>query len=219
MTIQKFNCNFEKLESDILRKWKDIPPAIVSDCMNRSNAMASRISPIAPGMRLAGQARTVTSMAGDNAAGHMAIGFLEEGEILVIDARAYLDTAVWGGIMTRAAIKQKIGGVVIDGAVRDAAEIRELGFSTFAAAIVPKGPVKGSGSVIDGVISCGGCPVAPGDLIIGDDDGVAVVPLKRQAELLEASILKMKSEVTINAETAKGNLPYERFNLKVEIID
>ena len=219
MAIQKFNSNFEKLNSDILRKWKDIPPAVVSDCMNRSNVMTSRISPIAPGMRLLGQARTVTSMAGDNAAGHMAIGFLEESEILVIDARAYLDTAVWGGIMTRAAIKQKIGGVVIDGAVRDAAEIRRLGFPTFAAAIVPKGPVKGSGGVIDGVISCGGCPVVPGDLIIGDDDGVAVVPLKRQAELLEASILKIKSEDAINAESAKGNLPYERLGLEVELMD
>lgn len=116
MVIRKHNCNFEKLEAKVLMKWKDIPPAVVSDCMERSNAMASRISPLAPGMRLAGQARTITSMAGDNGAGHVAIGLLEEGEILVIDAKAYLDTAVWGGVMTRAAIKQKIGGVVVDAA-------------------------------------------------------------------------------------------------------
>ena len=216
MVIRKHNCNFEKLEAKVLMKWKNIAPAVVSDCMERANAMASRISPLAPGMRLAGQARTITSMAGDNGAGHVAIGLLEEGEILVIDAKAYLDTAVWGGVMTRAAIKQKIGGVVVDGAVRDAAEIRELGFPTFAAAIVPKGPSKGSGGVIDGLISCGGCPVTPGDLIIGDDDGITVVPLQRHTALLEASITKMESEHAINADTKLGKLPYERLDLKIE---
>ena len=219
MTIQKYISNFEKLNLKVLEKWKDIPPAVVSDCMSRSNTMASRICPLAPGMRLVGQARTVTSMVGDNGAGHVAISFLEEGEILVIDAKGYVDVAVWGGIMTRAAIKQKIGGVVVDGAVRDVAEIRELGFPTFAAGVVPKGPGKGSGGIIDGLISCGGCPVMPGDLIIGDDDGIAVVPLNRQSELLEASISKMKNEDVINAETKLGNLPYERFGLKIQEID
>ena len=99
------------------------------------------------------------------------------------------------------------------------AEIRELGFPTFAAGVVPKGPGKGSGGIIDGLISCGGCPVMPGDLIIGDDDCIAVVPLNRQSELLEASISKMKNEDVINAETKLGNLPYERFGLKIQEID
>ena len=137
MTIQKYISNFEKLNLKVLEKWKDISPAVVSDCMSRSNTMASRICPLAPGMRLVGQARTVTSMVGDNGAGHVAIAFLEEGEILVIDAKGYVDTAVWGGIMTRAAIKQKIGGVVVDGAVRDVAEIRELGFDRISPRVPP----------------------------------------------------------------------------------
>lgn len=219
MAIQKYEADFEELDPKTLANWQNIPPAIVSDCMNRSNAMASRISPLSPGMHVAGQARTVTSMVGDNGASHVAIGLVTRGQILVIDGRAHLDTAVWGGVMTRAAIKQGLGGVVIDGAVRDAADIRELNFPTFASAIVPTGPSKGFGGIIDGPISCGGCPVLPGDLIIGDDDGVAVVPLKRQAELLKESISKMESEDAINRETESGNLPYKRFNIQVETIE
>ena len=219
MSIQKYNYNFEKLTSEVLLKWENIPPAIVSDCMNRTNAMASRIAPLAPGMRLVGQARTVASMVGDNSASHAAIGMLDVGEVLVIDAKAHCDTAVWGGVMTKAALKKKIGGVVIDGAVRDASEIRALGFPTFCAGIVPTGPSKGFGGVIDDVISCGGCSVMPGDLILGDDDGISVVPLMRQQELLNASIRQMELEDNMSDNIEKGILPFESFHQKVDYLD
>lgn len=218
MAVQRYKTNFEKLSQDQLAKWRDVPPAIVSDCMNRSNVMAARISPLAPGMRLCGQARTVTAMVGDNGASHAAIGIAEAGEVLVVDARGHVDTAVWGGIMTRAAMQQKLGGLVVDGAVRDASEIRELGFPTFSAGIVPAGPSKGFGGIIDGTISCGECPVRPGDLVLGDDDGVVVVPLERQADLLEASLKKIAEEIATNADTAKGELPVKQFGLEIEII-
>ena len=218
MAVQRYDVRFEKLSKDTLDQWRDIPPAIVSDCMNRSNVMAARISPIAPGMTVCGQARTVTAMVGDNGAAHAAIGLAEPGEVLVVDARGHLDTAVWGGIMTRAAMQQKLGGLVVDGSVRDASEIRELGFPTFSAGIVPAGPSKGFGGIIDGNISCGACPVRPGDLVLGDDDGVAVVPLERQAELLKASLAKIADEEATNAETKTGELPVKRFGLTIEVI-
>ncbi len=219
MSIQKYNYKFEKLTSEVLLKWATIPPAIVSDCMNRTNTMASRIAPLASGMRLVGQARTVASMVGDNSASHAAIGMLAEGEVLVIDAKAHCDTAVWGGVMTKAALKQKIGGVVIDGAVRDASEIRALGFPTFCAGIVPTGPSKGFGGVIDDVISCGGCSVMPGDLILGDDDGISVVPLMRQQELLNASIRQLEFEEIMSENIKKGVLPFEKFDRKIDYLD
>nr|WP_300499353.1 pseudouridine synthase [uncultured Rhodococcus sp.] len=143
--------------------------------MNRTYSMAAAIKPLKPGTVLAGQARTVTSMVGDNGISHAALALVNRGEVLVIDAGGYEDVAVWGAIMTHAAIARDIAGVVIDGAVRDAAEIRELGFSCYARANVPSGPHKGFGGIIDGPISCAGCPVKPGDIVIGDDDGIAVV--------------------------------------------
>ncbi len=218
MAIQKFSTTFDRLSSQELARWKDIPPAIASDCMNRCYVMSARIAPLAAGMTLCGHARTVTGMVGDNGASHAAIGLAEPGDILVIDGRGHTETAVWGGIMTRAALQQKLGGVVIDGAVRDAAEIRELGLATFAAGICPAGPSKGFGGIIDGVISCAGCPVKPGDIVLGDDDGVAVVPLERQAEILDLCLIKIEQENATNADTKSGILPAAGYNLVIEEI-
>lgn len=218
MAVQKYRTTFTRLPADVMAQWRSIPPAIASDCMNRSYTMSGRISPLAFGLKLCGQARTVTCMVGDNGAAHAAINLAEPGDILVVDARGHIETAIWGGIMTRAAMKQKIGGVVIDGAVRDAAEIREFGFPMFAAGTCPAGPSKGFGGIIDGAIACAGCPVKPGDIVLGDDDGVAVVPLERQEEILKASLAKIEQEKKTNADTAAGVLPVKRFNLEIEEI-
>ena len=136
----------------------------------------------------------------------------------MIDACGHLDTAVWGGIMTRAAIKRNLGGVVIDGGVMDVAEIRELNFPTFVAGVVPRGPSKGFGGVIDSSISCGGCSVSPGDLIIGDDDGVVVIPLRRHDEVLKESIIRIRNEEKVNSETESGRFPYETFDFEIDTI-
>lgn len=213
MTIQRYKTDFKKLSQAELDKWKDLPPAVVSDCMNRTQVMAGAIKPVAEGMKVLGQARTVTCMVGDNSAAHVAIGMLEPGQILVIDAGGYEDTAIWGGIMTRAAVKRKIGGLVVDGAVRDVAEIRAFGLATFTRAVVPAGPHKGFGGIIDGPIACAGCPVKPGDIIIGDDDGVCVVPLERADEILAASLDKVAQEEATNAGTESGELPGARMGL------
>ncbi|OUT53351.1 MAG: hypothetical protein CBB68_00430 [Rhodospirillaceae bacterium TMED8] len=213
MTIQRYQTNYKILEKSALQPWQQIPPAIAGDCMNRSQGMAARIKPASSGMTLTGQARTVFVMVGDNSAIHVAISMALPGEVLVIDARAHVDTAIWGGIMTRAAVHKGIAGVVIDGAVRDVAEIIELGFPVFCAGAVPAGPSKGFGGIIDGSVSCGGASVSSGDIILGDDDGVVVVPLLRQAALLAAAQEKLSNEQAINAETARGIMPSEHMGL------
>ncbi len=194
MAIQRIEIDFETLAPGALESWRQIPPAVASDCMNRSRFMAAAIKPVKAGTRLVGQARTVTSMVGDNGISHVATALLRPGEVLVIDARGHEDVAVWGEVATRAAIKRGMAGVVIDGAVRDVAEIPELDFPCYARAVVPSGPHKGFGGTIDGTISCAGCPVAPGDIVLGDDDGVAVVPLAGQAGLLAACLEKLEQE-------------------------
>ena len=218
MAIQRYHTDFYRLTAEELDKWKDIPPSIASDCMNRGNVMAARISPLAAGMTICAQARTVAAMAGDNSAAHAAIGLAGTGEVLVIDGRGYLETAIWGGIMTRAALHCGLSGVVIDGALRDAPEIIELGFAAFSAGICPAGPSKGFGGTIDGAVSCGGCPVKPGDIVLGDDDGIAVVPLERRDEVYAGSLKQIAIEDEMNADIKAGRLPAERFGLEIEEI-
>jgi 4-hydroxy-4-methyl-2-oxoglutarate aldolase len=204
MTIYRHKVDFRKLSSERLEQWAKIPPAIASDCMNRDQAMSGAISPIAEGTTLCGQAKTVNPMVADNSASHVALEDAYPGQVIVIAADGHLHNAVWGGLMARAAQAQGIAGIVIDGAVRDAAEIKEIGFPCFCIDAVPSGPHKGHGGTVDGSIACGGCPVNPGDLILGDDDGIVVVPLALEENLLEACQKKLAAEDKIVARIEAG---------------
>lgn len=204
MTLYRHEQDFTRLDPAALAAWSGIPPAIASDCMNRAQAMSGAIKPVVPGTRLAGQARTVACMVGDNSAIHAAVRLLQPGEVLVIAGGGYRDTALWGGLLTQAALARGAAGVVVDGAVRDVAELRANGFPCFAAAAVPAGPHKGFGGTIDGVIACAGCPVAPGDIVLGDDDGVAVVPLAQAEAILAACRAKLAQEEQALARLRTG---------------
>jgi 4-hydroxy-4-methyl-2-oxoglutarate aldolase len=202
MSVQIFNNKFSPVSAATLAEWAKIPPAIAGDAMNRQNVMAGRICPLSPGMPLVGQARTVSCLAGDNAALHEVIKHLNPGDVLVIDAANYPDRAVWGGILNTRAMKQKIAGVVLDGAARDAADLRAMGIPVYLSALSPAGPHKGWGGAIDGQISCGGVVVSPGDIILGDDDGVTVVPLARADAVLDISKQRLANEEDILAKLA-----------------
>ena len=204
MPVQIFKNGFKPLSPRKLAQWASVPPAIAGDVMNRQNVMAGRISPLSTGMTIVGQARTVSVLAGDNAALHEVIGRLNPKEVLVIDAANYSDRAVWGGILNTRAKLRGINGVVLDGAARDAAEMRAMGLPVFLSALSPAGPHKGWGGSIDDRISCGGVVVMPGDIILGDDDGVTVVPLNRADTILEASLARMAYEADILEKLASG---------------
>ena len=209
MALVVNDASFERMGEGEIAEWREIPTAVISDDLNRTGTMHSVIKPLGPGMGFAGQALTAQTMVGDNGISHAAIPLVNAGEVLVIDAGGYEDVAVWGAIMTHAAMKQGIAGVVIDGAVRDVAEIRELGFAVFARAHVPSGPHKGFGGIIDGAISCAGCPVNPGDLVIGDDDGVCVVPLQWTDRMLIAAQEKIRQEEDTLKQIAAGKTTAE----------
>ena len=135
---------------------------------------------------------------------HAIISMLHPGEVLVIDAENFDNRAVWGGILNSRAMLQKINGVVVDGAVRDIAELREMPLPVFATASSPAGPHKCWGGSIDNVISCGGVAVTPGDIILADDDGVTVVPLARANVVLAESQKKVQFEAEVLQKLASG---------------
>ncbi|MBM3491619.1 MAG: RraA family protein [Alphaproteobacteria bacterium] len=194
MAYQRYVPAYATLDEAVLTAWRRIPTAVASDCMNRTQSMAAAIKPVAPGMRLCAQARTVVAMAADGGIVQVALTLARRGEAIVMDAGGVLDTAVWGGIATAAARALGIAGIVIDGAVRDLADIRADGLPTFARAVVPRGPHDGFGGIIDSAIAAGGVPVRPGDLVLGDDDGVVVVPLERAAEVLRKAEAHLEKE-------------------------
>ena len=214
MNISRLKIDYRKLDTKILKQWSKIPTCIVGDCMNRQNIMSSRIESIENGMSLCGQARTVSVTHGDNSAIHAALTLINKGEVLVVDGGGFLDRAVWGELMNLSSIKIGLEGVVIDGSVRDVAELRKLSLPVFSAGINATGPTKGGGGKIDVLISCGNVAIKPGDIIIGDDDGVAVVPLEHNEKHYEESLEKIKMEEETIKEINSGKNHKDIFGIR-----
>lgn len=207
MPIRLHETPFRQLSAAQLEAWAGTEAAPVSDCLDRAMAMDGGLQPIDRTMRLVAQARTVRCMVGDNSPLHAAINLVRPGEVLVADAGGFLGTAVWGGLMTQAALRKGIAGLVVDGAIRDRAEIVQSGFPCYARGSVPAGPHKGFGGAIDCPINCGGVAVHPGDLIVADADGVTVVPLdKVEATMTAFTALKEKEAKALAALDAGGTL-------------
>lgn len=169
-----------------LAEWSSIPAALASDASGRAGAMSAAIRALSSD-RLVGPAHTIRVVAGDNRSIHLALPEVKPGFVLVIDAGGYVDRAVWGSVLTEAAMHRGIAGLVLDGATRDLAEIREMKFPVFARGSSPAGPHKSGGGATGGTISCGGVAVAQGDLIVADLDGVTVIPHAKIASTLNAA--------------------------------
>ncbi|HUY99923.1 MAG TPA: hypothetical protein VMU89_06200 [Thermomicrobiaceae bacterium] len=151
--------------------------AKVGDAMRGYGILHYEIKPIAPGMRLLGTAVTVLTRPGDALYVARAADVAQPGDVIVIDAGGYADTAVIGDrIAYYMQAKRGVAGLVIDGGVRDVRGIRESGFPCFARGVTPRIFGSQGPGAINVPIVCGGVPVNPGDLVLGDDDGVVVVP-------------------------------------------
>jgi 3-hexulose-6-phosphate synthase/6-phospho-3-hexuloisomerase len=175
----------------------------ISDAMHRKGAMPG-ILPICEGLRTVGKAVTVQTFAGDWAKPVEAIDLAGPGDVIVINNDGGVHIAPWGELATRSCIARGVAGVVVDGAVRDADDIRALKFPVFARAIVPNaGEPKGMGE-IGAEVSCGGQIVRPGDWIVGDESGVVVIPKERGFEIARRALEVKKNEERIREEIRRG---------------
>ncbi|GAA3941084.1 methyltransferase [Microbacterium soli] len=168
----------------MIERWDQVPSSAASDCQARFGAMRAEIRNLT-GFSVTGPAHTIRIQPGDSLSLHRELEHVGAGSVLIIDAGGVESRAVWGELLTEAAIAQGIAGVVIDGAVRDIARIQERGFPLFARAVTPSGPVKSGGGNARVPISCGGVTVAQGDRVVGDRDGVTVVPAAQESQVFE----------------------------------
>lgn len=177
----RYKTDFERPAQAVIEEYKKLMNQTgcltgqVGDCLGRGAGANSRIKGLGHGMAMVGPALTVKVPPEDNLMVHKALHMIKPGDVMVIDAGGDHSWALIGILMTAIAAKHGAEGIIIDGCVRDAAEIRELGFPVFAAGISPNGPFKEGPGEINYPITCGGQVVHPGDLIVADDDGVVVV--------------------------------------------
>jgi RraA family protein len=179
--------------------------AILADVAGRRGTMHGRIAPIARSMRCAGPALTIEVRPGDNLMIHAALTFAQAGDVLVIDGKADLTCALMGAIMMNQCKARGLAGVIIDGAVRDVDELVELGFPVFAAGANPNGPTKFQPGRVNWPIAIGGVSVNPGDLVVGDADGVVVIGRERAASLIPLAQAKVDDETKRIAAIQRGD--------------
>jgi RraA family protein len=184
----------------------EMATAHLSDNMSRLQGAAAALRPMHRAGKLTGVALTVRVAPGDNLMVHKAIDIAEPGDVIVVDAGGALDRAIIGDIMASHAARRGLAGLVIDGAIRDADALRARDFPVYARGVTHRGPYKNGPGEINVPVSIGGMVVGPGDIVVGDGDGVIAVPLAdAQAVLAAAREQKRKEEATL-AAIAAGTL-------------
>jgi RraA family protein len=195
-----------QVPAHLVDAFRGLPVANISDCMTRMLAGGPRLRPMHKGGPLAGPALTVRCRPGDNLMIHKALTLAQKGDVIVVDAGGDLTNSLFGEIMVATAVKIGVAGVVLNGAVRDSEEIGRGEFPLYAAGVTHRGPYKDGPGEINVPIAIDGMVIHPGDLIVGDADGLLCVPFDGAEALLAATRKKMEAEKKMLADIAAGQL-------------
>jgi RraA family protein len=178
----------------------------LSDSMERLYAAGPQLRPMHKEGKLAGPAYTVKTAAGDNLLVHKAIDTARRGDVIVVDAGGFLDNAIIGELMMSRARQRGVAGLVIWGAIRDSAEIGAGTYPVFAAGVTHRGPYKNGPGEINVPAVIGGMAVNPGDIIVGDADGLVVIPLDQAAKILASAKAILAKETAMMKQIQDGTV-------------
>ena len=196
--------DFTRIDAATVQAASAYASSILADVAGRRGGMDGRIAALSPAMRVCGPAFTVELRPGDNLMIHAAMAMAKPGDVLVIDGKGDRSCALMGSIMLNACKQLGLAGVVLDASIRDTEELRELGFPVWAVGANSNGPTKLVPGRINWPVSCGGLTVNPGDLIVGDADGVVVVEREKAAMLLPLAAAKVAEERQRIADICSG---------------
>jgi regulator of RNase E activity RraA len=189
---------------EIVQKYRSLPVANVSDCMSRMTGGGPRLRPYHAEGGLSGPAFTVKTRPGDNLMVHKALDIAAPGDVVVVDAGGDLTNSIVGEIMITYAMKRGLAGLVINGSIRDSDAVRRMSFPVYAAGVTHRGPMKSGPGEIGRAIALDGMVIEPGDLIIGDGDGVLCIAFEEVEEVYQAAAAKHDAENKILADLKRS---------------
>ncbi|GEA17448.1 MAG: hypothetical protein PWR22_329 [Moorella sp. (in: firmicutes)] len=198
--------NIERASKELIEGFRGLCTGNIADVLGRFHTTIGLRHFNNPGLHMVGTAFTVRTTASDNLMIHKAINMAEPGDVIVIEGEGNISRALLGEIMCRMAQARGLAGFVVDGAIRDAAGIRNLDFPVYAKGINPAGPFKEGPGEINVPICCAGAVVHPGDILVGDDDGVVVIPKEQAEEVLVKAKEKAVEEAEIFKQIAAGTV-------------
>jgi 4-hydroxy-4-methyl-2-oxoglutarate aldolase len=204
----------ERTDRLVIDAARVLPAATLHEAGGRIGVMPCAIKPMAPSFRVCGSAVTVHSPGGDNLWLHRALYVAQPGDVLVVSVSDVHEFGYWGEIMSTAARARHLGGLVIDGCVRDGALLEQVGFPVFARGLCMRGTGKdfGARGWINHPLLFGELCVDAGDLVVGDADGVVVLPRERAADVVNAAVAREQKEAGVLARLRQGERTLEVYD-------
>ena len=200
------NRNIERVSALSVSQAAAFQAAIQADVAGRRGTLHGRDKPLSPQMKVAGPAITVEVRPGDNLAIHAALAIAQPGDVLVVDGKGDISCALLGEIMATQAEASGIAGIIIDGAVRDADALAQGSYPVFAAGLNPSGPTKSIPGRVNHPVSVAGASIEPGDLVVGDADGVVVIAKQDVERIIALAAKKLDAETRRIAGIKQGDL-------------
>ncbi len=198
--------NLPRSPEEVLRQFRTFGVATVHEAMGRAGLMKPCIRPIYAGAAIAGNAVTVLAHPGDNWMLHVAVEFCRPGDVLVVGVSADCTDGMFGELLATSLLAHGVAGLVIDAGCRDVAELTAMNFPVWSRAISAKGTIKATLGNVNTPVICAGALVHAGDILVADDDGVAVVPYAGAAATIEAAKNRVLKEEKKRARLASGEL-------------
>ena len=195
----------ERAPKDLLEQFAKYPTGNIVDAMGRFGAMDPGVKPVGPGMKFAGSALTARIRACDNLVIYKALDLAQPGDVLVIATNNFQGAATWGDLTSLIAKAKGVAGVVTDGMVRDVDGICQVGLPVFARGATPNSPFKDGQGEVNFTVTCGGVTVRPGDILVGDGDGVVVIPREDWDEVRKgaAKVVEKEHQTVANIQAGK----------------
>lgn len=200
-----------------VRLLRDLGVATVHEAQNRSGLMRPYMRPIFPSARVAGSAATVACQPGDNLMIHASIDVVEPGDVLVVTTTAESTDGMFGELLGESCRAHGVEGLVIDAGVRDVSELTEMKFPVWSKAISAQGTVKATAGSVNIPVVCAGAIVNPGDVIIGDQDGVVVVPRETAARVAQLGDERREKEARTRARLIAGEKGLDMYGLRAKL--
>jgi 4-hydroxy-4-methyl-2-oxoglutarate aldolase len=209
--------NIPRPEPHVIQRLGELGVATVHEAQGRAGLMKSYMRPIYPTAKVAGPAVTVLSHPGDNLMIHAAVEICRPGDVLVVALVSESTDGMFGELLACSVRAHGVAGVVIDAGVRDVADLTEMKFPVWAKAICAQGTVKETAGSVNVDVVCAGALVHPGDIIIGDLDGIVVVPREQAAEVARLGGERLAKEQRSRERLSSGELGIDMYGLRAKL--